>query len=339
MTNKLIFDADNYARKTYKAINALFDIPGRGVIQTVDTLTDIVNGAVEAKYYELAGQTPSDFLNIDVGRGAYSTGLFQFTTAYVGSTFKECLINPASNAINANANSSIAIDGITIPNNFYAQRYAVRQEAIKMAARNAVNFDIVEQNEKARAKTYQLGFQETMFLGLGDGRTYGLLNQPNVTVNTSLLPTAPEKMTTEQIKTFAATALATSFAGSNYTIMPNRWCMPTRSFMALGIPYGDTFGMPTVKEVLEKAFKEAGAPADFKIVHTVYNNTAASNGKGRHVFYNTDVDNIVMCAPLVYTPHPLYAQGSLDLISDAEAQFTGVWVKREGSILYADEQA
>ena len=41
MTNKLIFDADNYARKTYKAINALFDIPGRGVIQTVDTLTEI----------------------------------------------------------------------------------------------------------------------------------------------------------------------------------------------------------------------------------------------------------------------------------------------------------
>lgn len=54
MTNKLIFDADNYARKTYKAINALFDIPGRGIIQTVDTLTEIVDGAVDAKYYELA---------------------------------------------------------------------------------------------------------------------------------------------------------------------------------------------------------------------------------------------------------------------------------------------
>ena len=339
MENKLIFDAEKYARGTYKAINALFDIPGRGVIKTVDTLTEIVSGAVEAKYYELAGQTPSDFLNIDTGRGAYSTGLFQFTTAYVGATFKECIINPASNAINANANSSIAIDGINIPNNFYAQRYGVRQEAIKMAARNAVNFDIVEMNEKARAKNYQLGFQETMFLGLGDGKTYGLLNQPNVTVNTSLLPVAVESMTTAQIKTFAATALATAFAGSNQTIMPNRWCMPTSTFMALGVPYGDTFGMPTVKEVLEKAFKEAGAPADFKIVHTVYNETAGTGSKGRHVFYNTDVDNIVMCAPVVYTPHPLYPQGSLDLISDAEAQFTGVWVKRQGSILYADEQA
>ena len=31
--------------------------------------------------------------------------------------------------------------------------------------------------------------------------------------------------------------------------------------------------------------------------------------------------------------------GVIEHFSDAEAQFTGVWVKRQGSILYADEQA
>ena len=37
-----------------------------------------------------------------------------------------------------------------------------------------------------------------------------------------------------------------------------------------------------------------------------------------------------------YTPYPLYPVGALDMISDAEAQFTGVWAKRPQEILYMD---
>lgn len=341
MTDKIkIFDAEKYADKTFKAINALFDYPKAGLVQTVDTITDILAGVVETKYYELAGQTLSDFINIDAsGRGAYAGEIFQFTTAYVGAPFKQCIINPASTGIHNDATADIAVDGISQRNNFYRQKYSISQEGLKMAAVNRVSFDLIAEKEKARKKCWDLGLQETLFLGLGDGRTFGLLNQPGITVNTSLLPAAPQNMTTEQIKNFAATALATAFAASNNTIMPNRWAMPTSTFMALGVPYGDTFGMPTVKEVLERAFKEAGAPSDFKIVHSLYNETTGVGGRGRHVFYNTDPDNAIMLTPKPYTPHPLYAAGSLDMISDAEGQFTGVWVKRQGSMLYADVQA
>ncbi len=340
MEKSKIFNADQYADQTFKAVNALFDYPTAGIVKTVDTVTEIVAGVVEAKYYELAGQKLSDFVNIDAsGRGAYSGEIFQFTAAYVGAPFKQCVINPASTGIHNDATADIAVDGISQRNNFYRQKYSISQESLKMAANNRVSFDLIEQKEKARKKTWDLGLQEVLFNGLGDGRTLGLLNQNGVTVNTSLLPAAPQNMTTAQIKTFAANALATAFANSNNTIMPNRWCMPTSTYMALGVPYGDTFGMPTVKEVLERAFKEAGAPADFKIVHSLYNETAGVGGKGRHVFYNTDADNIIMHTPKVYTPHPLYAVGSLDMISDAEGQFTGVWVKRPGSVLYADVQA
>ena len=335
-----LFNADRYAEQTFKAANALFDYPNAGLVQTVDTVTEIVAGVVEAKYYELAGQSLTDFVNIDAsGRGAYAGEIFQFTAAYVGAPFKQCIINPASTGVHNDATADIAVDGISQRNNFYRQKYSISQEGLKMAAVNRVSFDLIEQKEKARKKTWDLGLQETLFNGLGDGRTYGLLNQTGLTVDTSLLPVAPQNMTVAQIKTFAATALAAAFVNSNQTIMPNRWCMPTSTYMALGVPYGDTFGMPTLKEVLERAFKEAGAPADFKIVHSIYNETAGANGKGRHVFYNTDADNIIMHTPKVYTPHPLYASGSLDMISDAEGQFTGVWVKRPGSVLYADVQA
>jgi hypothetical protein len=340
MADIKLFDADLYAKQTFKAANALFDYPTAGVVQTVDTITDIVQGVVETKYYELQGQSLTDFINIDAsGRGAYAGQITQFVSAFVGAPFKECITNPASTGIHNDATADVIVDAISQKNNFYRQKYSISQEELRMAAVNRVGFDLIEQKEKARKKTWDLGLQEVLFNGLGDGRTFGLLNQSGVTVNTSLLPKAPEAMTTAQLKTFAATALAAAAANSNYTIMPNRWCMPTSSYMALGIPYGDTFGMPTVKEVLERAFKEAGAPADFKIVHSKYNEGIGSQSKGRHVFYNTDSDNIIMHTPKPYTPHPLYAIGALDMISDAEGQFTGVWVKRPGAILYADVQA
>ncbi len=340
MTDKtILFDAEQYAKQTFKAANALFDYPNAGVVQTVDTITDIVQGVIETKYYELAGQTLSDFINIDASsRGAYVGEIFQFTSAYVGAPFKQCIINPASTGIHNDATADVAVDGISQRNNFYRQKYSISQEGLKMAAVNYVGFDLIEQKEKARKKNWDLGLQDTLFLGLGDGRTFGLLNQPGVTINTSLIPTAVNNMTVAQLKTFAGTALATAFAATNYTIMPNRWAMPTNEYLALGVPYGDTFGMPTVKDVLETAFKAAGAPSDFRIVHSLYNETAGTNGGARHVFYNTDPDNVIMHTPKPYTPYTLYAAGALDMISDAEGQFTGVWLKRPTSMLYVDEQ-
>ena len=334
-----LFDQEKYARETYKAVNALFDAPTAGVKQTVDTLTDIVAGVVEAKYYELAGQKPSDFINIDVGRGAYAGQIFQFASAYVGATFDECIINPASTGVHNNATADIVVDGMSIKNNFYRQKYSISQEELKMAAINKVAFDVVEQKEKARAKNWQLGIQNVLFNGLKDGSAKGLLNQTDVTVNTSLLPVKIEQMTVAQLKELAGKVISTYFNNANGTYMPNRWLMPTNTFMALGVPYGDTFGMPTIREVLENALKAAGAPADFRIVHALYANDAATGGRGRHALYNTDVDNIVMYIPKQYTPHPLYAQGSLDMISDAEGQFTGVQLKKPSTFMYMDEQA
>ncbi len=331
-----LFNIDKYKKETLKAVNALFDYPTAGVVQTVDTITDIIQGVVEAKYYELAGQTPSDFVDVQVGRGAYMGQLFQFTSEYVGAPFNQCIINPKSTGIHNDAVADIAVDGINIPNNFYRQKYSISQEELKMAAANRIGFDVIEQKEKSRAKNWQLGIQDVLFNGLGDGRTFGLNTQTGVTTSATLLPKAIEAMTSEQIRNFAGTALADAFANSNYTVMPNRWLMPTRTYLALGVPFDTQFAYKTVREVLEDAFKQAGAPADFKIVHSLYNNTAAS-GLGLHAFYNTE--DVVMYIPKDYTPHPLFAQGALDMISDAEGQFTGVWVKRPGAFLYAAEQA
>ena len=338
--DKNIFDAENFARglaKGLKASNALFDVATSGVIQTIDTLTTIYEDVLEAKYYT----TPfplTDYVKMDVGRGAYGTNIFQYVTAYTGSTFEQGIINPASTGIHNDATSDIRIDGITIKNNFWRNDYSVSNEELRMAAAGRVPFDVIGEKEKARKKMYDLGIQKSHFFGTNG--TKGLLNLSGVTINTSLLPKSPAAMTVAQIKNFAATAISTYYNQTNGCYFPNRWLMPSDAYMELGVPYGDTFGMPTLLEVLTNAFKQAGAPDDFKIVHTIYANKADSTGLlGRHVLYNNDVDNIVRYIPKPYTPHPLFPQGSLDMISQAEAQFTGVQVKKPETVLYMDEQA
>ena len=308
-----------------------------GLEATITTLTDIIGGVVETKYYELNGQKLSDFCKIEVGRGAYDTELMQYASTFVGNNGKQGIVNPTANGISKDANSSIQIGSIKMPNNFWRWDYTVTNELVNMAQKNAETFSIIEENEKARKKIWDLMLQDAWFNGLGDGRSYGLLNQPNVAVNTTLMTAELGDMTDAQFQTFLAKVAGEYNKVSNYTISFNRMLIPSEQYFALTQPYG-TFGLNRL-QVLEDAMKRI-VGADFKIVHAKYCTGASAQGgnKGRYVFYNDDADNVCAYLPVPYTPMPLFPQGSLDLISQAHGQFITPFLKRETSMMYADCQ-
>ena len=308
-----------------------------GLEATITTLTDIIGGVVETKYYELNGQKLSDFCKIEVGRGAYATELMQYASTFVGNNGKQGIVNPTANGISKDANSSIQIGSIKMPNNFWRWDYTVTNELVNMAQKNAETFSIIEENEKARKKIWDLMLQDAWFNGLGDGRSYGLLNQPNVTVNTTLMTAELGDMTDAQFQTFLAKVAGEYNKVSNYTISFNRMLIPSEQYFALTQPYG-TFGLNRL-QVLEDAMKRI-VGADFKIVHAKYCTGASAQGgnKGRYVFYNDDADNVCAYLPVPYTPMPLFPQGSLDLISQAHGQFVCPYLKRNTSMVYADVQ-
>ena len=168
----------------------------------------------------------------------------------------------------------------------------------------------------------------------------GLLNLDGVTINTSLMPANLGSMTTAQLFNFATTAVSTFWANSNNTAFPNTLLMPTQQLGGIAVPVSQTYPVgDTKRDLIERAFKAAGAPQDFKILHTAYNNTAGVSNTQRYVLYNRDADVLKMYLGKAYTPYPLYPTGALDMISDAEAQFTGVWCKRPKEILYMDVTA
>lgn len=309
-----------------------------GLEQIITTQTYVVADVIETKYYELLGQKLSDFIQFDIGQGAYNFNLFQYTSQYNGGDFEEGLISVTS-GLQANAKVDVEFGGFQIKNYFWRKSYTVGHEELEAAARGVLPISLIEQKEKSRKKNWDLGIQKVTFLGLDSGAMKGLVNQPNVTVDTSLLPVKVTAMTSAQVKTFASNVVATFLANNNSTQLPNKWLMPTNEFTGLGVAVDPTYPLKTLREQLEDAFRDAGC-VDFKIVHSTYNNTASADGShGRHVFYNDNADTLRFVMPQDYTPYALYPMNGIDAVSLATGQFAGVVVYRPAEMLYADVQA
>lgn len=338
-----MFDAEAYEKKSYenfkqvlRASNAL-DISTLGLGRAITTLTGVIRDVIETKYYT----TPmplTDYVKINAsGEGAYMRDLVQLTQADLSASFKECTVNPFSTGIHNDPTADVALNSIQQRNNFYRQAYSLSHEELQSAGRALIPYNIAEGKERARARNWQLGIQDTMFIGLGDNRTFGLLNQPDVTVDTSLFPVSLQNMTPEQLNNWVGSVLNTFGETNNYTFMPNRLYLPTPMFLALSRQVNPNFPLKNLRETIEDAFSQV--TGDFRIVHAAYGMDLGTQGLGRAVLYNNDADNVVMHTPVNYTPLPLFPQNSLDMISQAMGQFTGVWVKRPTTMLYMDVQA
>lgn len=307
-----------------------------GLEQTITTLTQTLAKTIDTVYYTVPGKL-SDYVSIDVGTGAYALDFLQYATQIVGNEGKQGLIDPLSEGVNKDAHVSINVGSFSIKNNFWRADYTLTNEQVNIARRNTINFSLVEKKEQARKSVYDRMVQDAFFVGLGDGKSFGLLNQPEVTVETTILPTSLTAMTDTQFETFLGQIGNAYAENNNYTIRPNRLLMPSSDYYSLVQPFG-TFGY-TRLQVLENALKGIGG-GDFRILHTQYNNNASADGQhGRYVFYNAAADNICAYMPVPYTPMPLFPQGSLDLISQAYGQFATPVATRPTALLYADVQA
>lgn len=342
-TNPYLFNAERYEKGTYanfskvlKAKNA-FDITSLGLNRAVTTLTYLIKDVIEAKYYTVPSPL-TDYVKINAsGEGAYLKEIVQLTEAGISASFKECTINPFSTGIHNDPTADVALDSIQQRNNFYRQSYSVSHEELESAARNLIPYNIIQGKEKTRARNWQLGIQDTMFIGQDNTRTLGLLNQTDVTADTSLLPVPIQNMTPEQLNTWVGTVLNAYGENNNYNFMPNRLFLPTPMYLALSKQMNPQFPVKNLRQTVEDAFSEV--TGDFKIVHAAYGQNLGNKNLGRVVLYNNEADNLVMHTPVPYRPLPLFPVNSLDMMSQAEGQYTGVWLKRPTTMLYMDVQA
>lgn len=310
--------------------NAAESFTNPGFEQQITTLTQIIDKVLDTVYYELNGQKLSDFVPIEEGFGTFSTEIMQYATKATGTDFKSCLINPTAGALNQDGYTDIEIGGIKYPNNFFRDTFSVTKEGQEIAARNMIPFDIYELKEKARYKKFKLGLQESYFLGLDDGRSYGLLNQPDAIVDTSFMTKKLSEMTDDEFSAWVAQIRARYNNTTNSTANFDRLLLPQEEYFSLDETFG-TLGL-TRMDVLERVVKKNNG----KIVYSKYNSTAGTGGAQRYAVYKYDPDYIEGFIPLPYTPFPPYPVSSLDMISNCEAQFVTPQLKRKNTLIYWD---
>lgn len=317
-------------KQEMRAQNSIFNNPG--IEMDITTTTQIMGRVLESNYYELNGQKLSDFVPIEVGTGAFSTKLLQAAATAVGTDFKACLINPTAGALKLDGYTDIEVGNMEYPNNFFRDTYSITKEGAEIASRARIPFNVVEQKEKARKKKFDLGLQDAWFLGLDDGVSFGLLNQPAAVTNTSFMTKDLSAMTDTEFSTFVAGIRALYDNVTNSTAMFNRLLVPQQEYFKLDRIYGE-FGLSR-RGILDDVLKENGG----KVVYARYATGAGTGGVNRYALYKHDPDYIEGFLPLPYTPSPLYAQGAFDMISNAMAQFVTPQVKRSNTLIYLDAQ-
>lgn len=322
-------------------LNAAGDVDpnSTGYQYVIDTLSYLRQGVIEQKFYEVA---PADYLPVSVGEAAWSDEIVQNKSYQIAGDFFDGDIDTLTgNGRLAGVDAALA--PVRMPVITWAKAAQWTNVEIAKAAA-AGNWDIVEERLKALAKNWQLGIQEVAFLGHPSiSGVTGLLNDSEITINTTLIPVAISVMSETQLNAFVAGVLGAYNTNSNGTAMPDTFVIPTDDYLGLATPYSSTYPNRSRLEYLTSAFQTMTNNPNFKILPLQYSVAARNAGRGinkdRYVLYKNDPETMSMSIPVDMNILDANTSNNLMWESPGVGQYSGVLITRKLEVLYLDETA
>lgn len=293
-----------------------------------DTLTYIVKQVSEQKFYKVPF---ADFMPVIVGEGAFAADLLFNRTYSVAEDFEAGNIRQGS-ADARLSQADAAIDGVTQLTQFWAKGIGYTLIEIEQALR-ANSWDPIMGKHESRKTNWDLGLQITSFLGLAtDARYPGLLTNPNVNTNTSIITKYISSMTAAELATFIAAFIPAYFTNTASTAMPDSMIMPYIDYMACaGALTPGTVGTYPVPLLgyLEDAFKKATQNPNFTVRPLAYADKTVNNGlrglnKNYYALYRKDPKSVRMNVPVDYTVTQANSINNFQFQDVAYGQYTGV---------------
>jgi hypothetical protein len=302
----------------------------------IDTLTYLRSKVIEQRFYEVP---PADFMPVEVGEAAFADQIVQNLTFTLDGGFFQGDVNNA-NAAGKIANVDTALEPIRMPTQFWAKQTNWTVFELEQAAR-MMRWDIVESKLKALKKVWDLGVQETAFLGhpLVTSIT-GLLNNTNITPNTTFITTPIKNMSSTQFGAFISGVLSLYWSNCNYTQTPDIFVMPYSDYAGLGTPVSSTFPNISMLDYMTKTFQEMTRNPNFKIMPNAYceatNNTSRGINKQRYALYKNDPETLALSIPVNLTMLPADTSNQLQWSQGAYGQYSGVLVNKPLEVMYFD---
>jgi len=296
----------------------------------IDTMTYIKQEESKQQYYELGafGLTPSSFVPIAVGEGAWASNILTRRTYHNAGDFESGLTRQGShNARQANAVASM--DSISQPTFIWDASVEYTLAEIEQAL-HASNWDIIAAKHQSRMKMWQQGLQILTFLGTKSGSMAGLFNNTATNINSSLITAYISGLNASGFSTFVQTLMSTYWTNTNSTVLPTHFVIPMLDYLGLQVLVPGSAGTFPVSMLtyLENAFKAICGP-NFKILGNPYadktnaNNLRAFN-HNTYALYRYDPQGLRMEIPVDFTVTQPNTYNNWSFEDVAYAQLTGV---------------
>lgn len=313
---------------------ALINAAPAGFETAITTLTRVRQEVIGQKHYTV---NPSEYLPIKVGDGAWAEETLYYKNYQLAGKFSDGFVGQGQQR---KAKTDIGFDTIRIKNQFWVNEFDYDIITLNQANANQLAISIISEKETARKKAWDLGIQETAFLGVDDDTLIdGLLTLTNqgVNINTTVIAKPIKDMTSTEFNAFISDAIAAYFTNSNNTMMPNCFMLPTRDLLGTVGFVAENQPFQSKLEVLEKAFKAATGNPSFQVKATQYGDKSTNSlGQNRYALYNNSNDTLEMNIPVDYTSTSFGTVNNFDFTNVAYGQFSGVIAKRPAEILYFD---
>lgn len=203
---------------------------------------------------------------------------------------------------------------------------------LNQAAQTGI-WNLVTEKEAARKRDYDLAVQRAVLLGDADHK--GLLNQADVTNNTTILTKKISAMTSAEFKTLLSTLFKEFFEHSDFTAMPDTLVMPYSDFMGLGVAVDEQYPVfTTMKQRLTDVFREVTGNSNAEIKPLAYCESKFHNGAYKYVLYRKNFDTLRAYQPYGYSVVQGTTVDGINYQNTAYARISDVFVNRPKEMLY-----
>lgn len=318
--------------------NGDIDVTSAGFKYIIDTMSFIRSTVVEQKFYEIP---IADYMPVDVGEGAWMEELVQNLAFSQAGSFYEGDVD-LQNGTGRLAQVDAGLDKVRMDVKTWAKSCAwTIMEISKAAAAN--NWDVVASKLEGLKKNWDLGVQETAFLGHPDGSLTGLLNDSEATINTSLITVPLTEMSETQFTTFVGGLLPAYRANANRSSVPDTFVIPESDYMGLAVPYSSSFPNISKLQYMLDSFTKMTRNPNFAILPCAYGDSDVNADRGisknRYALYKNDPDTGKMAIPVDFTMLEADTSNKMNWTQGAYGQYSGYLLNRKREMLYIDETA
>lgn len=324
----------NWEDKNKGLGTALMNAAPAGFETAITTLTRVRQEVIGQVHYTV---NPLEFVPVKMGDGAFAEETLYYKNFQLAGKFADGFV---SGGQQRKAKVDVGYETIRLKNQFWVNEFDYSIIELNQANANQLAINLISEKETARKKAWDLGIQDTAFLGVNDDDLIdGLLtlNNQGVQINTTVITKPIKAMTSTEFNTFISNAIAAYFANSNSTRLPNCFVLPIRDLLGSVGFVAENQPFQSKLEVMTKAFQAATGNPNFEVKAVQYADKATNSlGVNRYALYNKSSDSLEMNIPVDYTATAFGTVNNFDFTNVAYGQFSGVIAKRPAEMLYFD---